>query len=83
MGKYVYYYLQKNFLKHALRDTAKATVDSLRLPIIKTMVIGFSSVEEQRKIVSLLDNTDNKISLLKHQISQMENFKKGLLQKMF
>ena len=45
--KYLYYYLQKNFKKHALTYTVKATVDSLRLPIIKDFLIKIPCLEEQ------------------------------------
>lgn len=83
LGKYVYYYLQKNFLKHALRNTAKATVDSLRLPIVKSMEINYPSLQEQNKIVNILDNVENKLQYVQNQIFEIENFKKGLLQQMF
>lgn len=82
-GKYIYYYLQKNFLKHALKYSAKATVDSLRLPIIKEMKIRIPQLEEQNKIAILLSTIDNRIDLIQNQINKTEEFKKGLLQQMF
>ncbi|MCI7290752.1 MAG: restriction endonuclease subunit S [Methanobrevibacter woesei] len=82
-GKYVYYYLQKNFFNHALKYTAKATVDSLRLPIIKEMIIKFPHIKEQSKIVYFLENIDNKIDFLEHQLEKIKEFKKYLLQQMF
>ncbi|MDO5852405.1 MAG: restriction endonuclease subunit S [Methanobacteriaceae archaeon] len=83
MGKYIYYYLQKNFLKQALKHSAKATVDSLRLPTIKNMPITFPILSEQEKIANFLSKVDNKISMIKEQLTNMEDFKKGLLQQMF
>ncbi len=82
-GKYIYYYLQKFFLKHALKYSVKATVDSLRLPIIKEMEIKFPSLKEQEKIASFLSAIDQKIDLLDQEIEYVEEYKKGLLQKMF
>lgn len=63
LGKFVYYYLKKNFLRHALKYSAKATVDSLRLPIIKEMKIKAPSIEEQEKIASFLSEVDRKIDI--------------------
>lgn len=82
-GKYVYYYLQRNFFNHALKYTAKATVDSLRLPIIKEMIIKFPHIKEQSKIVHFLENIDNKIDFLEQQLEKIKEFKKYLLQQMF
>lgn len=45
--------LKKNFLKQALKNSVKATVDSLRLPTIKQMPIELPSVLEQIKISNL------------------------------
>lgn len=84
LGKYIYYYLNEKFLREVHRNSQKASVDSLRLPTIKKMKIKFpTDLNEQRKIVSLLDNTDTKISSLENQLSEMTQFKKGLLQQMF
>lgn len=43
--EYVYYYLEENFLKEAKRNTAKATVDSLRLSTITDMKIKIPSTQ--------------------------------------
>ena len=83
IGKYVYYYLQQYFLRHVHKYSVKATVDSLRLPIIKEMKIRYPSIKKQEKIVNILSCVDKKIELSNKQISLMKNYKKGLLQKMF
>ena len=82
-AKYIFYYLQKNFLKQALRNTAKATVDSLRLNTLTDMKIELPSIEEQIKIVDILSLVDEKINLVGKDLENTKTFKKGLLQKMF
>jgi len=82
-SKFIYYYLQKNFLRHALMYTAKATVDSLRLPIIKEMKINVPTLEEQNKITNFLTNIDEKTNQIAIELKHTNEFKKGLLQQMF
>ena len=82
-GKYIYYYLEKNFLKQAMKNTAKATVDSLRLDTLTKMPIEVPSLEEQIKIANTLSIADEKISLIENDVNIMKDFKKGLLQQMF
>ena len=82
-GIYVYYYLQKKFLKYALENTSKATVDSLRLPIIKEFKIKLPSLPEQEKIANFLSSIDRKLELVEEELEKNKEFKKGLLQQMF
>ncbi|MGL5149015.1 MAG: restriction endonuclease subunit S [Clostridium sp.] len=82
-GKYIYYYLQEKFMKHALENTSKATVDSLRLPIIKEFLISVPSLPEQEKIANFLSSIDRKIELVEEELEKNKEFKKGLLQQMF
>lgn len=82
-GKYIYYYLQEKFMKHALENTSKATVDSLRLPIIKEFLISVPSLTEQEKIANFLFSIDRKIELVEEELEKNKKFKKGLLQQMF
>ncbi len=83
MGKYIYYYFQKNFLKEALRNSVKATVDSLRLPTIKNFIINYPSIKEQEKIVKMLNSIEKKINLLYKQQDALNDFKKFCLQNLF
>ena len=62
-GKFVLYYLQQNFKRHALKFTVKATVDSLRLPMLLDFEVKLPSLEEQKKISALFYNLDNLITL--------------------
>ena len=83
MGKYVYYYLEENFLREAKRNTAKATVDSLRLSTIINMKIKLPDITVQNKIVDILSLTDKKIYSLQKGITLNKEFKRSLLSKMF
>lgn len=83
IGKYVYYFLEENFLREAKRNTAKATVDSLRLSTITNMKIKIPNITIQNKIVEVLSFTDDKISSLKNEIELNKEFKRSLLSKMF
>ena len=77
------HYLEKNFLRQAMKNTAKATVDSLRMDTLTKMPIELPSFEEQIKIANSLTFTDEKINLAKNNIDVANKFKKGLLQQMF
>ena len=47
------------------------------------ILIPFPSLDEQTKIASFLSAIDTKIDLVKKQLDEAKNFKKGLLQQMF
>ena len=82
-GKYIYYYLSKFFLKEALKNSLKASVDSLRLPTIKGMQINLPSIKEQQKIANFLSKVDEKIELLEKKQELWETYKKGIMQQLF
>ncbi|MDP2836363.1 MAG: restriction endonuclease subunit S [Methanobacteriaceae archaeon] len=82
-GKYIYYYLKHNFLRQAIKHSVKATVDSLRLPTIKGMIIELPTLSEQIKIANFISDIDLKIDKLYEQLKMNKEFKNGLLQQMF
>ncbi|TCJ71196.1 UNVERIFIED_ORG: type I restriction enzyme S subunit [Dietzia maris] len=63
-GRYFYYYLSALFAKVALDGSAKTTVDSLRMPLIKGFVIAHPHLTEQDHIVRFLDRETAKIDSL-------------------
>jgi type I restriction enzyme S subunit len=80
---YIYYYLTyfKRFV-HKFIETG--TQGNLNKNILYNFIIKIpNSIEEQEKIASFLSLIDKKIDLTQNQITEMEKFKKGLLQQMF
>jgi type I restriction enzyme M protein len=82
-GKFVFYYMQKTFKKHALKYTVKATVDSLRLPMLTDYLLLYPSLKEQNNISSLFEKLDNKIALEQKKLDKLKNIKQAYLNEMF
>ncbi|MFD2332595.1 restriction endonuclease subunit S [Cohnella sp. GCM10020058] len=82
-GKYILYYMQRNFKRHALKFTVKATVDSLRLPMLTEFEVVLPSLEEQRKVSAIFSHLDNFITLHQRELDSLKNLKKSLLHQMF
>ena len=63
-GKYFYYFFSTKFYNRAVKMTAKATVDSVRLEMISEMDVSKPiQINEQRKISDLFTTIDNLITL--------------------
>ena len=63
-GKYFFYYFSTKFYDRAMKMTAKATVDSVRLEMISEMDIKKPpQISEQKQIAELFANLDNLITL--------------------
>ena len=58
-------------------------VPQLTSPQLKTYRINFPDVEEQQKIASFLSAVDTKIEQLNRKKSLLEQYKKGMMQKLF
>lgn len=85
MGKFFFYYIESNFYKEVLKFSAKSTVDSLRMPMIKNFIFSFPDIEEQQKIVAYLDEKSEAIDqLIKNKeslINLLEEEKKATITK--
>ncbi|MCM3280961.1 MULTISPECIES: restriction endonuclease subunit S [unclassified Exiguobacterium] len=79
-GKFIYFYLSQFFHKEAMRYSAKATVDSLRLPMLTGMKIKLPALAEQNEIVGVLNIVDKEISLLEENLIYLKRQKQGLMQ---
>lgn len=81
IGKYIYRYISENFGKHALENSVKATVDSLRLPTFQVFEIPFPpTVEEQNKIATILSDMDAEIQALETKLEKYRKIKLGMMQ---
>jgi type I restriction enzyme M protein len=79
-GKYLYYYLQMFFGKHAGSSSVKATVDSLRLPTFQDFEILLPDLEEQKRIATLLTAMDLSIKKSAKLSSEQTRLKRSLMQ---
>jgi len=62
-GLFILYTMQKTFKQHAMTYTVKATVDSLRLPMLTGFEMLLPSKEEQTAIGGFFHTLDNLIKL--------------------
>lgn len=77
---FVYYLMmQIDFGKYKIGST----IPHIYFRDYSKVKVGIPQIQEQQKIANFLTAIDNKIELVNQQISQIELWKKGLLQKMF
>lgn len=82
-GKYVYYQMKYCFGEHALRNTVKATVDSLRLPTFESFTFLLpSSFDEQVAISCVLSDLDREIEVLEQKLAKTRQLKQGMMQQL-
>ncbi len=82
-GKFFYQYFKISFYKRVIRLSAKNSVDSVRRSMVFDMLVPIPHIDEQKKIADFLSAVDDKINNVTKQLTKAEEFKKGLLQKMF
>ena len=62
-AKFVMYSMMHDFKRHALANTAKATVDSIRLPTLTEFRLRLPAEKEQRQIGTFFQKLDHLITL--------------------
>jgi type I restriction enzyme S subunit len=82
-GKYVYLYMKEYFGEHAMKNSVKATVDSLRLPTFQVFELHIpKDIEEQKAIAQILSDMDLEIEALEIQLQKTQNLKQGMMQEL-
>jgi type I restriction enzyme S subunit len=80
---YVSYYINQ-ILKSKIASLAKGvSISNVYNSDLKTLEINLPTLSEQQKIASFLSTVDEKINLLKKQLTLLEQYKKGVMQKIF
>jgi type I restriction enzyme S subunit len=82
-GKFILYTMQSNFKKHAMRHTVKATVDSLRLPMLTEYQLMVPEYKEQQSIGRFFDAISNLITLHQRKLEHLQVQKAGLQQNVY
>ena len=78
------YFLTNKFLIQVLRVSEGSSYPAISSSAFKKISLNIpSSSEEQQKIASFLTSVDNKISLLTKKKKLLEQYKKGVMQKIF
>ena len=82
-GKLIYYIMVLQFGRHAMQNTVKATVDSLRLPTCQTFTFSIpKDVVEQRAITTVLSDMDAEIAALEQRRDKTRAIKQGMMQQL-
>jgi len=82
-GKYVYLFMKEHFGTHAMKNSVKATVDSLRLPTFQEFEIKIpKDIQEQRAIAQILSDMDAEIEALEQQLQKTQTLKQGMMQEL-
>lgn len=82
-GKYVYFYMANNFGRHAMENSVKATVDSLRLPTFQKFQIATpQTYDEQVVIAATLSDMDGEVAALETKLTKARQLKQGMMQEL-
>jgi type I restriction enzyme S subunit len=81
-GKYVYYCMFQNFDQHAMKNSVKATVDSLRLPTFQEFEFNSPPLPEQQAIAQILIDMDSEIDALEQKRDKYKAIKQGMMQEL-
>ena len=80
--RFLYFYLAEFFGSHAMQNTVKATVDSLRLPTFQAFPLHLPPLPEQRAIATILSDMDSEITALERRLEKTRAIKQGMMQQL-
>jgi type I restriction enzyme S subunit len=80
---YMYYLLSSNVIKSQFKNKAAgSTVQNLNIKLVSTVKALIPSYKEQQKIADILSTVDAKIEVIDQQITETQDLKKGLMQRL-
>jgi len=83
VGRFIHFYLAKNFGAWAMQNTVKATVDSLRLPTFQTFEMHLPPTEaEQTAIAEVLKDMDTELAALEQRREKTRALKQAMMQEL-
>lgn len=81
-GRFVYFSMVHGFGSHAMQNTVKATVDSLRLPTFKAFRFLAPSRKEQDAIAQLILDLDDELADQVAKLVKLRRLKAGMMQQL-
>ena len=82
-GRFIHFYLAKNFGAWAMQNTVKATVDSLRLPTFQVFEMHLPPTEtEQTAIAEVLTEMDGELAGLEQRREKTRALKQAMMQEL-
>lgn len=81
-GRFIYHFMRQYFGAHAMENSVKATVDSLRLPTFKNFDLKLPSLDEQQAIVDALDAAEAELTSFQGHLGKARAIKQGMLQEL-
>jgi type I restriction enzyme S subunit len=83
LGKFIFLKMKHEFYEHAMINSVKATVDSLRLPTFQEFEIYLpSTLDEQKAIAQILSDMDAEITQLETKKEKYQAIKQGMMQEL-
>ncbi|MBR7518000.1 restriction endonuclease subunit S, partial [Mycobacterium tuberculosis] len=80
--RYIYHFMCQYFGAHAMENSVKATVDSLRLPTFKNFHLQLPPLDEQQAIVDAMDDAEAELGLLVGRLEKSRAIKQGMMQQL-
>ena len=81
-GRFVFHYMRQYFGRHAMENSVKATVDSLRLPTFRNFRLDLPALDEQDAIIAALDDAESELGALERRLAKARGIKQGMTQEL-
>ena len=81
-ARFLYFNMKQFFGAHAMQNTVKATVDSLRLPTFQAFLVSLPPLPEQQAIATVLSEMDAEIDALEQRLDKVRAIKQGVMQQL-